>query len=131
MINKVLVYISTLLNPSMCELPSDFNSEYIDMLLCKITLRNLSFPILTVYRSPQASQTENEQMLAAIPYVCQLNTECLIVGDFNAPHIDWETLSCPSSEVFDAQLVDTLDNCLLCQHVDFKTRLGGLSEHLS
>ncbi len=61
-------------------------------------------------------------MLAAIPYVCQPNTECLIVGDFNAPHIDWETLSCPSSEVFDAQFLDTLDDCLLCQHVDFKTR---------
>ncbi len=90
----------------MCDLPPDFVSEFVDMLLCKITLNNVSFPILTVYRSPQASQEENERMLAAIPYVCQLSIDCLIVGDFNAPYIDWDTLSCPSSEAFEKQFLD-------------------------
>ncbi len=82
-----------------------WRSEFVDMLLCKITLNIVSFPILTVHRSPQVSQEENESMLAATPYVCQFNSECPIVRELNAPSIDWDTPSCPTYEAFEKKTV--------------------------
>ncbi|BHF57396.1 hypothetical protein SprV_0100033700 [Sparganum proliferum] len=48
----------------------------------------------------------------------------LIVGDFNAPHINWSSASADCSEAaFDQQLLRTSDNLLLTQHVMFPTRV--------
>nr|VZI50138.1 unnamed protein product [Spirometra erinaceieuropaei] len=48
----------------------------------------------------------------------------LIVGDFNAPHINWSSASADCSEAaFDQQLLRTSDNLLLTQHVMLPTRV--------
>ncbi len=40
----------------MYDLPTDFVYKFVDMLFCKITLNNVSFPILTVYQAPKPAK---------------------------------------------------------------------------
>ncbi|VDP21696.1 unnamed protein product [Schistosoma margrebowiei] len=51
------------------------------------------------------------------------NGRCLILGDFNAPMVDWENLQTKSSEnAFEKELVDGVITYTLVQHVKEATR---------
>nr|VZI44070.1 unnamed protein product [Spirometra erinaceieuropaei] len=82
-----------------------------------------SLDILTVYRLPRNDPDADAQLLEELRLFSTRPTT-LIVGDFNAPHIDWSPASADCSETtFDQQLLRTSDNLLLTQHVMFPTRV--------
>nr|VZI04138.1 unnamed protein product [Spirometra erinaceieuropaei] len=82
-----------------------------------------SLDILTVYRPPRNDPDADAQLLEELRLFSTRPTT-LIVGDFNAPHIDWSSASADCSEAaFDQQLLRTSDNLLLTQHVMFSTRV--------
>ncbi|CAH8549860.1 unnamed protein product [Dicrocoelium dendriticum] len=58
--------------------------------------------------------------------------DCLIVGDFNAPHINWDLLHCHlSPESFDTSLLETVLKTNLTQHITSPTRLlPGQTPHI-
>ncbi|VDP59124.1 unnamed protein product [Schistosoma curassoni] len=54
---------------------------------------------------------------------------CLILGDFDAPMVDWENLRTKSPEnSFEQELVDVVITCALVQHVEEATRYHADSE---
>ncbi|BHF73879.1 hypothetical protein SprV_0401696300 [Sparganum proliferum] len=82
-----------------------------------------SLDILTVYRPPRNDPDADAQLLEELRLFSTRPTT-LIVGDFNAPHINWSSASADCSEAaFDQQLLRTSDNLFLTQHVMFPTRV--------
>nr|VZI48931.1 unnamed protein product [Spirometra erinaceieuropaei] len=76
-----------------------------------------------VYRPPRNDPDADAQLLEELRLFSTRPTT-LIVGDFNAPHIDWSSASADCCEAaFDQQLLRTSDNLLLTQHVMFPTRV--------
>ena len=48
----------------------------------------------------------------------------LIMGDFNVPKIDWEKReTLPGRDIIEVQMLDTINDCFLYQHVRESTRL--------
>ncbi|BHF68838.1 hypothetical protein SprV_0301187900 [Sparganum proliferum] len=79
--------------------------------------------IVLVYRPPRNDPDADAQLLEELGLFSTRPTT-LIVGDFNAPHINWSSASADCSEAaFDQQLLRTSDNLLLTQHVMFPTRV--------
>ncbi|BHF74031.1 hypothetical protein SprV_0401711500 [Sparganum proliferum] len=79
--------------------------------------------IVLVYRPPRNDPDADVQLLEELTLFSTRPTT-LIVGDFNAPHINWSSASADCSEAaFDQQLLRTSDNLLLTQHVMFPTRV--------
>nr|VZI45693.1 unnamed protein product [Spirometra erinaceieuropaei] len=82
-----------------------------------------SLDILTVYRPPRNDPDADAQLLEELR-LFSMRPATLIVGDFNAPHINWSSASADCSEAaFDQQLLRTSGNLLLTQHVMFRTRV--------
>ncbi|BHF63952.1 hypothetical protein SprV_0200694800 [Sparganum proliferum] len=82
-----------------------------------------SLDILTVYRPPRNDSDADAHLLEELRLFSTRPTT-LIVGDFNAPHINCSSASADCSEAaFDQQLLRTSDNLLLTQRVMFPTRV--------
>nr|VZI43127.1 unnamed protein product [Spirometra erinaceieuropaei] len=79
--------------------------------------------IVLVYR-PQRNDPDADAQLLEELRLFSTRPTTLIVGDFNAPHINRSSASADCSEAaFDQQLLRTSDNLLLTQHVMFPTRV--------
>ena len=86
----------------------------------------------SIYRSPSASPVGstiklctlmNEVLQSHPPYL-------LLVGDFNYPGIDWLNEGF-SGNVYEQEFYDTVNNCLLFQHVTKPTRYRqGFQPHI-
>nr|VZI46053.1 unnamed protein product [Spirometra erinaceieuropaei] len=91
-----------------------------------LTVRALgsqSLDIFTLYRPPRNDPDADAQLLEELRLFSTRPTT-LIVGDFNAPHINWSSASADCSEAaFDQQLLRTSDNLLLTQRVMFPKRI--------
>ena len=61
--------------------------------------------------------------LSSIGHFCCNCSEHLIIGDFNAPTIDWNSLSCSSgSSSFAHEFINSIQANFLTQHVSEPTR---------
>ena len=76
--------------------------------------------VVCVYRSPAATVEEGVQL---IEFLEELMTEerVLLMGDFNAPEVNWTTMTAPSG-TFGATLVRLLEDKGLIQHIKEHTR---------
>ena len=75
-----------------------------------------------VYRCPNIGQEEDVKLQKAIREVSK--GECVIMGDFNHGHIQWESLE--SAGVDDHQFLLLTQDCFLTQHVLEPTRGGNV-----
>ncbi|BHF63156.1 hypothetical protein SprV_0200614600 [Sparganum proliferum] len=84
--------------------------------------------ILIVYRLLRNDPDTDAQLLEELGlFSTRLNT--LIVGDFNSPPINWNSISADCSETaLDRQLLRTSDNLFLTQHVVFPTRVSEVQQ---
>ncbi len=127
----VLVYIKEFLKPTQCSLPHDAQpSKFFNAVLCEVQTGASSFPILAIYRSPQAAPADDERLLNAVTTISVSNTDALIVGDFNAPSIDWNDFVCDNSAQFDNKLLKAVEDNFLVQHVLSQTRFRGQQSSL-
>ncbi len=55
--------------------------------------------------------------MLALNFVSRLEHACLIIEDFNALTIDWDSQTCSVLTGFDRSLIDTFDSLLLQQHI--------------
>ena len=78
--------------------------------------------VICVYRCPTASNEESANLLQLLSEAVQKGHRWVIVGDFNAPHIDWVTQVVKNSSTFDEDLLDWTENVAACQHVCEPTR---------
>lgn len=90
-----------------------------------IKLKNsLSLIVSIIYRSPNSTTENNLKLLEAIEEIDQ--TKCdhkMIIGDFNLPKIEWESLGNESG--YEKEFVECISNCYLHQHINSPTRARG------
>ena len=77
--------------------------------------------IACCYRSPSADERENEALIGFLQHMADTNPRVLIVGDFNAPEVSWDSETAPRG-TFGQQLVALLHAKTLVQHVQQETR---------
>jgi len=120
----VLMYVHTSLHSVTCEPLAHLDIE--EAVWCLATLRNhYRLLIGTVYRSPTSSHANDRKLndaLSSIENYCNCS-ERLIIGDFNAPSIDWNNLSCSNgSSSFAREFINSTQDSFLTQHVCEPTR---------
>lgn len=102
------------MSSSLC---TDLNDYVCESLFCLVSLKNCDVYVGVCYNSPNSSDEEVAELLRLINNIGNKNV--LLMGDFNYPNIDWNTLNTDSrGSLF---LEATLDS-FLTQHVHFPTR---------
>ena len=86
-----------------------------------ISVKGHTVFIACVYRSPNSSVSEDKQLMTILATTESRTSKLLIVGDFNAPEVDWSLESAPSNSFGESLLKLIRDNSLI-QHVDEATR---------
>ncbi|BHF78268.1 hypothetical protein SprV_0602138100 [Sparganum proliferum] len=82
-----------------------------------------SLDVLTVYRPPRRDNMADARLLEELEKFAT-RADILIMGDFNAPHIDWSSTHANSSEqTFDMSFLNTALKLFLTQHVMLPTRV--------
>ncbi|KAF8382951.1 hypothetical protein PRIPAC_72093 [Pristionchus pacificus] len=76
--------------------------------------------IITVYRSPSSPAQSLSSFIAYLTHLLSSDLPCIILGDFNLPHIDWLGLSSPSQN----DLLDFVSDHHFSQFVPFPTRFN-------
>ncbi|MBA1446983.1 MAG: hypothetical protein FE835_19260 [Gammaproteobacteria bacterium] len=85
---------------------------------CNIVTGNSTLTVGLVYRSPNISIEDNEKIQTAIKEVSK--RDCIIMGDFNHGHIQWESLQSTGHE--DQTFLVLIQDSFLSQHVLEPTR---------
>ena len=86
----VILYIKESIQAYEITLKSEADCE--EAIWCNIVTRNSTLTIGVVYRSLNIGQEEDVKLQKAIRLVSK--GECVIMGDFNHGHIQWESLEC-------------------------------------
>ncbi len=86
------------------------------------TILYSSYLFLLVYRSPCSTESDDNIVLRVLRTVVRLHGECLILGDFNAPHVNWLTRSYSMVNSFSNKLLTAADEEFLHQAVTSPTR---------
>nr|VZI01090.1 unnamed protein product [Spirometra erinaceieuropaei] len=82
-----------------------------------------SLDTLTFYRPPRNDPTADARLIEDLERF-SIRSEVLIMGDFNAPLIDWSSAYASGPEhAFDRRLLDMTFKFFLTQHVSFPTRV--------
>lgn len=107
------------------------NTPNIQLTQCIIHQGSRRATIACVYRSPSATEAENTQLLEVLDQMCTGAELLLLVGDFNAPGVEWESHTA-SDAGFSSRLLRLAQTHLLTQHVTESTRYreGQLSSRL-
>jgi len=115
----VLLYVQNSINSCCFTEPGVFKSESV---WCKLLLdHDQEICVGVCYKSPSAEDTEVQQLFSAVK--CVSNKQSLIMGDFNYPNIDWDTLDSDSNG---SAFLDLIQDCFLIQHVSEPTRGGNI-----
>nr|CAH8845910.1 unnamed protein product [Trichobilharzia regenti] len=102
-------------------------SESCELLRCRLKCIGQDIDLIAVYRSPDCSADD-----FLIEKLGSWTSKCrsLVVGDFNAPTVDWSSLTTPSSvNSFDHKLLESSISLALVQHIIKPTRYD--SQHSS
>jgi hypothetical protein len=102
------------------QLPDEFPE--LEIITVKIKIPNSpNLTLAVIYRSPTQQSTTDDLLLSELKNICK-QKESIIIGDFNAPSIDW-SMNYTNNEVgFDRKLLNfALDN-FLYQNVKDNTR---------
>ena len=117
----MLLYVNALLYAVTCESLTGLNVE--DSVWCMATLQdNVKILIGVVYRSPSSS---SEKVITALSNIDDYHncSDLLVMGDFNAPNVDWSDYTClESANSFSYKLINATLDSYLTQHVLKPTR---------
>ena len=84
----VILYIKKSIQAYEITMKSEADS--VEAIWCNIVTRNSILTIAVVYHGPNIGQEEDVKLQKAIKEVSM--GECVIMGDFNHGHIQWESL---------------------------------------
>ena len=100
---------------------------YKEMLSVVVHLsNNLSMLVSCTYRSPSSTRENNLSLVEAIKEIDKTQTPLeIIVGDFNYPRLDWNTVMDTETSTEEVRFQEATLDCYLQQHVDFITRARG------
>ena len=77
--------------------------------------------VACVYRSPGATNPEDEALIEALDLLVQRPGKLYILGDFNLPGIDWAAGCCTYGNLGE-NFIEWMNDRALHQHVTFDTR---------
>jgi hypothetical protein len=81
--------------------------------------------LICVYRPPNYDVSETKLLLKCISSLFDVNLSCVVVGDFNVPHINWQNLS-SRGDVVHASVLNFAIDSGLSQLVTSPTRLNNI-----
>ena len=110
----VALFIATWLHPVDIT-PHDTNIEHVCV---RVTGDELTLNLSVTYRPPGQTQELDNEMYRVLQQT--LRNESVILGDFNLPHIDWQTLHGVESESH--KMIEFLEDNFLHQLVTEPTR---------
>lgn len=87
---------------------------------CTIKAERVRIAVACVYRSPQSTADEDTELLTWIEENAR-EEKLLLLGDFNAPDVNWEQFTA-ESQGFGMRFTDVVQNKGLIQHVREATR---------
>ena len=118
----VLLLVRSDLNPSICDIPSNNTFQEAIFVDCKVCdIETLTIGI--VYRSPNSTRENSEELNNLISNASKINRNLVIVGDFNFPEISWELETCNTRpDSAPALFLKTLKDNFLIQHQNEPTR---------
>ncbi len=112
-----ITYINSI---EACILLHAFSAEVV---ACQIPHPSQLITVLGVYKSPTSPEADGEKIIRAIRLVANQPGICLFLGDFNAPHINWQTDSCSISNGFSLKLFEVDEELFLFQAIKSPTKL--------
>ena len=100
------------------------SSSFLESIWCRISLTNKDCLLFgVVYRSPNSNIDNFNNLRSLLTQATNTGvSHLLIAGDFNMPHINWNTLSTTSNCGCDGAFLSLLDDLFITQHVTFPTR---------
>nr|VZI31626.1 unnamed protein product [Spirometra erinaceieuropaei] len=117
----VLTYVKNGLNVS--DKTDNFSCSSEAIWLSNKVPSSPSLDVLTVYRPPRRDNMAYTRLLEELEKFAT-RPDTLVMGDFNAPHIDWSSTRANSSEqTFDRSFLNTALKLFLTQHVMLPTRV--------
>uniref|UniRef100_A0A8R1HR31 Reverse transcriptase domain-containing protein n=1 Tax=Caenorhabditis japonica TaxID=281687 RepID=A0A8R1HR31_CAEJA len=114
----VAVLISKLLNFSIIKIPDSFGS--LEVVGVDVLLKSGRLRVLSVYHPNH--NLSYDSLLDCLKDLISVRGNCIIFGDFNAPHVDWANLK--ASDPKCRKLLSFSIKCGLKQHVMSPTRLN-------
>jgi len=112
-----------------CERSLDLQNPLLSEIVCvDVVLGGMKYCFMTVYRRPGYSVNHSIDCNYLKNYITghlRSRDNQVLVGDFNVPHIDWSSLTCPSDGVHDVMLDCFLD-ASLTQLLVSPTRLNSV-----
>ncbi len=97
----------------------DAISPCIEMVGCQFSLPSRHITELLVLRSPFSTESGGDIVFRT---VARIHGECLILGDLNAPHVNWRARACSISTSFSNKLLTAADEEFLHQAATSPTR---------
>ena len=97
------------------------HADNIQCSVCDVRLE-AEVRIICVYRSPGAGPREDSQFLIELRQAIAGHRNWVVMGDFNAPDIDWAAQHTTSPNGFGRQLLDLMQDAAAYQHVREPTR---------
>jgi hypothetical protein len=95
----------------------------VESVWCVLAQPTRSLVIGCCYRPPDSSEQLDTQLLEQIESIVLQHNNVIIMGDFNAPHMDWSSSTpCNHTACIEHRLTDTMHTSNLNQIVDFPTR---------
>ena len=84
------------------------------------TCQNATRLYACVYRSPNATQQQNETLLQNLRWAHSNFKEVVILGDFNLPSLDWSSET--ATRQYESEFLDCISECSYEQLVEHPTR---------
>ena len=99
--------------------------HYQEYVYCKLSSKNSGLlHILCIYRSPNSTIENNNNLNSLISEFSKLNGHLLILGDFNYPTKNWATLgTLHNKQNCATKFLTVTRNCFLHQHVNNPTHV--------
>ncbi len=103
---------------------ADVALQRFELMSCTIKIRQLpALNVCVVYRPPCSSENDDVELLRSLKAISKLDN-LLLLGDFNAPGIDWISHEVKAAaSPFNHHLLQFSSDEYLLQHIDFATRL--------
>lgn len=113
----LLIYVNELLKTTLLDNSNDKNEEA--MWISVVDNKGIEIHLGLFYKKPNASLEEKEQIFKNLKdHVKDIN--CIIIGDFNYPGINWTTVNSQSQD--DQDFIKVVEDLFLTQHVMQPTR---------
>ena len=118
----VCLYIHKNLPVNKLDLPEDL--VFSETVWAKITLANRKTLVVgCVYRSPNSTAENDSELCKLFEHIATYNaTHKLMLGDYNYPDINWDTLACRTTGSTE-QFVETVTDTYMYQNVRQPTRV--------